>query len=189
MAPDRVILTGFMGSGKSTVGPLVADQLGYRFIDLDERVAEAAGRPVEALFEERGEGIFRALEAAVLSQVLVEEAVVIATGGGALVSDGTLHMAKDGGVVVYLRVPIDVLVERLQSVEGRPLLTDADGQPLVGSRLAMRIEEILAPRRRFYEQADAIIDAEGMTPPDVAAAIVLSAQRLTERSASGGDGS
>lgn len=185
MAPARVILTGFMGSGKSTVGPLVADRLGYRFIDLDERVAEVAARPVEALFEERGEGIFRALEAAVLSQVLAEESVVIATGGGALVSDGTLHMAKDGGVVVYLRVSTDVLVSRLEAPAGRPLLKDPEGEPLSGSRLAARIEQIMAPRRRFYEQADAIIEAEGMTPPDVAAAVVQATITHAARAASG----
>lgn len=172
MPVPRVYLTGFMGSGKSTVGPLVAERLGYRFIDLDERVEEAAGRPIAALFTERGEAAFRALETAVLTQVLGEEGAVIATGGGALSSDATMALAKDGGCVVYLRVEPETLFERLRATTDRPMLYGEDGQPLDGPSLREHILAILERRRRFYEQADAIVDADGMTPPDVAATIV-----------------
>lgn len=172
MPVPRVYLTGFMGSGKSTVGPLVAERLGYRFIDLDERVESAAGRSAAELFAQRGEASFRALETAVLSQVMDEEEVVIATGGGALISDATMTMAKAGGHVVYLRVRPQTLLERLQANETRPLLHDETGKPLSGAELLERIEEILDRRRRFYEQADTTIEAEGMTPPDLAATIV-----------------
>lgn len=172
MPPPRVYLTGFMGSGKSTVGPLVADRLGYRFVDLDERVEAVAGRPVAAIFTEKGEATFRALEAAVLAQVVGEERVVIATGGGALISDGTMALAKADGFVVYLRVSPEVLYERLRAAAGRPMLHGEDGQPLEGPELRQRIEAILERRRRYYEQADAVVDAEQPTPPDVAAAVV-----------------
>jgi shikimate kinase len=171
----RIFLTGFMGSGKSTVGPLVADQLGFRFIDLDERVEAAAGRSAAEVLQERGEPRFRALETAVLSQVLSEEDVVIATGGGALASDATMAMAKDGGMVVYLRVRPETLAQRLQSDATRPLLHDSEGHGMRGKELLERINEILADRRRFYEQADAIVEADEMTPPDVALAAVRAA--------------
>jgi shikimate kinase len=172
MTANRILLTGFMGSGKTTVGPLIADQLGFRFIDLDEQVEKAAGRSAAALFLERGESIFRALETAVLTQALAEEDVVIATGGGALTSEATLALAKDGGVVVYLRVALDTLAERLEPDEQRPMLKDDDGRVLRGARLLDRIESILKGRQPYYEQADIIIDAEDKAPADVAAAVV-----------------
>ncbi len=170
-----------MGSGKSTVGPLVADQLGFAFLDLDDRVEQVAGRPIETLFKERGEGVFRALETAVLSQVLdEEESVVIATGGGALISEATMAMAKDGGRVVYLRAQTTTLADRLAADQARPLLKSEDGQALNRGELEERIEAIVAKRRRFYEQADAIIDVDQMGPPDIAAAVVLAVTNLTD---------
>lgn len=172
MPANRIILTGFMGSGKSTAGPLVAEQIGYRFVDLDELVEAAAGRSAAEFFQERGESLFRALETAVLTQALVEEQVVIATGGGALTSEGTLGLAREGGIVVYLRVSPSTLVGRLESSEHRPLLKDDRGRLLRGQRLHDRVEAILSRRERFYEQADAMIDADDMTPPDVASAVV-----------------
>jgi len=172
MPVPRIYLTGFMGSGKSTVGPLVADQLGYRFVDMDERVEAVAGRPISALFTERGEATFRALETAVLAQVVGEDRVVIATGGGALSSDGTMAMAKEDGCVVYLRVSPETLYQRLRASVGRPMLLGEDGKALDGPSLQERISAILDRRLRYYEQADAVIDAEHSTPPDVAAATV-----------------
>jgi shikimate kinase len=172
MPAARILLTGFMGCGKSTVGPLVAERLGYRFIDTDERVEAAAGRPAEALFLERGESVFRALETAVLSQAMAEDEVVIATGGGALASEASLGIARDGGVVVYLQVRPETLAARLQAHAGRPLLHDEDGQPLEGDLLLERIRGLLARRERYYAQADATVEADDLTPPDAASAVV-----------------
>jgi shikimate kinase len=172
MPAARILLTGFMGCGKSTVGPLVADHLGYRFIDTDERVEAAAGRSAEALFLERGESVFRALETAVLSQAMAEDEVVIATGGGALISEGSLGIARDGGVVVYLQVRPETLAARLQTNAGRPLLHDEDGHPLEGGLLLERIRGLLARRERYYAQADATVEADDLTPPDAASAVV-----------------
>ncbi len=177
MTSSRLFLTGPMGSGKSTAGPLVADGLGYRFVDLDERVEQAAGRSATELFADRGEDSFRALETAVLSQVLAEEGVVIATGGGALTSEATMAMAQDGGIVAYLRVPPETLAARLSADETRPLLRDADG-PLVGERLLERIQAILDRRERFYSRADVVVEADGLTPPDVAANVVAAVLAL-----------
>lgn len=177
MEVNRIVLTGFMGSGKSTVGPLVAERLGFRFTDLDERVEEAAGRPAEALFLEQGEPLFRALETAVLTQALAEDGVVIATGGGALTSDATLLMAKEEGIVVYLRVSPETLARRLEANRHRPLLKDEVGDGLTGSRLLERIQGIMSRREPFYEQADVIIAAEDLRPPDVAAAVVQAVLR------------
>jgi shikimate kinase len=183
MEVNRIVLTGFMGSGKSTVGPLVADRLGFRFTDLDERVEAAAGRPAEAIFLEQGEPLFRALETAVLTQALAEDELVIATGGGALASDATLHMAKEESIVVYLRVNARTLAGRLEADQHRPLLKDQSGNRLTGNSLLERILAIMTRREPFYEQADIIIDAEDMGPPDVAAAVVQAVLRQGVRPA------
>ena len=172
MPPPRIYITGSMGSGKSTAGPLVAEHLGYRFIDLDAEVEKAAGSSISELFVRRGERMFRALETAVLSEAAVEERVVVATGGGALANEGNLLVAETSGFIVYLKLPPTVLAARLQGPGKRPLLNDEDGEPMTEQEIIDRLSELIDQRERFYEQADAVIEADGMSPPEVAAAIV-----------------
>lgn len=172
MHPPRVYLTGFMGSGKSTSGPLVAERLGYRFLDLDDEVERAAGVSISDLFARRGEPVFRALETAVLCEAAEQEHVVVATGGGALATEGNLLTAETSGVIVFLKLSPEVLVQRLRDAEGKPLLLDEDGHPFSEEALMGRIVEILRKRERFYSHADVTIDAENLTPDQVAEAIV-----------------
>ena len=179
MIPPRVYLTGFMGSGKSTSGPLVAAHLGYRFLDLDAEVERIAGVTISELFEQHGESKFRALETAVLSEMMMQDNVVVATGGGALVTEGNLLLAESSGAIVFLQLPAHVLAERLSDPEGRPLLHDENGEPYTPSELRSRIEELLAKRERFYSHADVVIEAETMTPEEVADAIVQALSAVT----------
>ncbi len=172
MPPPRVYITGSMGSGKSTAGPLVAEHLGYRFLDLDAEVEKAAGSSISELFVRRGERMFRALETAVLSEAVVQEQVVVATGGGALANEGNLLMAETSGFIVYLKLPPSVLAGRLHGPGGRPLLHDESGRPMTEQEIVDRLAELIDQRERFYQHADAVIEAEGMTPAEVAAAIV-----------------
>lgn len=171
MIPPRVYLTGFMGSGKSTCGPIVADRLGYRFLDLDAEVERIAGITISELFA-KGESRFRALETAVLSELSGQERVIVATGGGALTSDGNLLLAETSGAIVLLKLPAGVLAARLSDPEGRPLLHDEHGKPYTEAALVKRIEELLAKRERYYSHADAVVEAEGMAPEEVADAVV-----------------
>jgi shikimate kinase len=162
-----------MGAGKSTVGPLVADRLGYTFIDLDEAITDRAGQPIAALFE-TGEDAFRALEGTLLREVSQQEEVVVATGGGALASETNLSVAQRAGVVVYLRVSVDALAQRLaDTATERPLLQDGAGHPLQDDALRERIRALLDQRKLRYEQAGVIVDAE-QPPEAVASAIVKS---------------
>ena len=172
MNPSRVYITGFMGSGKSTSGPLVADRLGYRFLDLDAEVERIAGVTIHELFEQHGESKFRALETAVLSEVMVEENVIVATGGGALASEGNMLLAETSGATVFLKLPAQTLAARLSDPEGRPLLHDEHGEPYTREALLERIEELLTKRDRFYSHADIVVEAEGHSPEDVADAVV-----------------
>lgn len=161
-----------MGSGKSTAGPLVAERLGYRFLDLDAEVERAAGVSISELFVHRGERMFRALETAVLSEAAAQDRVVIATGGGALVTEGNLLVAGSSGFIVYLKLTPDTLAGRLHNPKGRPLLMDEEGQPLTKDQIVARLTELLDKREPFYQHADVIIEAETMAPPQVAEAIV-----------------
>lgn len=172
MPPSCVYITGSMGSGKSTVGPLVAERIGYRFLDLDAEVERAAGVSISELFVRRGERMFRALETAVLSEAATQERVIVATGGGALATAGNLLVAESSGFIVYLKLPPDVLASRLHDPEGRPLLKDEHGQPLTKEQIVARLAELINKRERFYEHADAVIEAVRMTPTEVADAIV-----------------
>ncbi len=166
-----------MGCGKSTVGPLVAEALGYAFVDLDDVIEAQAGRPIRALFEAEGEAAFRRMERAALRATAQQERVVAALGGGALANEENLRWALRHGCVVYLKVSAETLARRLSRYVGssdRPLLLDARGTPLSEADLRARIEEMLAERRPFYERADVIVEAdappEGVPPAVVCAA-------------------
>ncbi|MEM7787818.1 MAG: shikimate kinase, partial [Bacteroidota bacterium] len=158
--PPRVYLTGFMASGKSTVGPLLADRLGYRFVDLDWLVEAQTGRTILDLFAE-GEAVFRAAEAEALRETTRGPKVVVSTGGGTLAEAANLHTARHAGVVVWLRASPATTVTRLGDAAGRPMLAGDDGRPLRGEALDARIRVLLGAREPFYAQADLVADADG----------------------------
>ncbi len=156
----RVVLVGFMGAGKSTVGPLVARRLGYAFEDMDERIEARAGRPIAAIFRELGEPAFRAMEreeARVLSRL---ERRVIAAGGGAFARAETRALLQEGALTVWLRCDLETALGRL------PL----DGsRPLAGNRDIMAA--LLAEREAAYRMADLAVEAAG-GPDEVADQVV-----------------
>ncbi len=156
--PPRVYLTGFMASGKSTVGPLLADALGYRFVDLDWLIEARTGQSIPALFA-RGEEVFRAAEAEALAETAAGEGLVVATGGGTLAEPDNLEVARRSGVVVWLRASISMVVRRVGRARGRPMLADARGRPLQGIDLEDRVRALLRTREPFYAQADLVADA------------------------------
>ena len=170
-APPRVYLTGFMASGKSTVGPLVADALGYRFADLDWLIEAKAGRPISLIFAEGGEAAFRAAEAEALDETTRSRRVVVATGGGALVTPAALRTARTAGPVVWLRASAETVLDRVGDAAGRPLLAGPDGLPLWGRALRERVEGLMNEREPFYAQADVTVDADA-APSVVADRIV-----------------
>lgn len=161
--PTRVFLTGFMGSGKSTVGPRLAEALGYAFEDLDDTIERLAGRPVTAVFAEQGEAAFRALERRALRATATRTDVVVALGGGALAEPSNLRWALDHATVVYLRLPPAALADRLRAQAGtRPMLQDALGRPLPPAALAERVASLLASRAASYEQAHHVVELDGL---------------------------
>ena len=162
-----ITLTGFMGSGKTTVGKVLADFLGCPFFDLDDLVVKKAGKSIPDVFAQDGEPAFRQLEARVLRQMVekyAENTVVLALGGGAVLAPASAALLQEKTVCIYLRATLETLLARLEGeTAGRPL-ADAD-------RAARR-----ADRTPVYEQtAHVVIDTDGLSPEEIADEIIISA--------------
>jgi shikimate kinase len=155
----RIYLTGFMASGKSTLGVRLAGRLGYTFQDLDRAIVDRIGMPIADYFRARGEAAFREVEAAALRNTASDEALVVAVGGGALASADNLAFALANGLVVYLEVGQDELVRRLRSEPNtRPMLLDVDGLLLSERGVQERIARLLAAREPYYRRAHLVVD-------------------------------
>lgn len=165
MSTGHIFLVGFMGAGKSTVAGLVAARLGRPYVDLDEVIAERAGRPVTAIFAEDGEETFRALESQALLGVEHLAPSVIACGGGIVIRPENRAALKRLGTVVYLEVTAGEALARIGDVGTRPLLAGAGGS-LAATRL-------LSARESLYRSvADLTVDTVGLECQQVADTIV-----------------
>jgi shikimate kinase len=170
--PDRpLILTGFMGSGKSSVGQLLAQRLCRPFIDLDGMIVASTGKSVNNIFAEDGETAFRALESDCLERVLKEKETIIATGGGAVLAENNRLLMKKHGVTVNLTVSLQQVLKRLEEVADRPLFA-GQGNP-------EGVRKLLEERERFYAEADIRIDTNGKSVEDVAVEILCFMKGLT----------
>jgi len=158
--PERIVLVGFMGAGKTSVGRALAPLVGFRFLDLDERVEARTGRSVAGIFKEQGEAAFRVAEREAAQSIQSEPRLVVAAGGGAFAEAATREALSQGAVTVWLRCPLEVVLARLP----------ADGRrPLLGSREIMR--DLLARREESYGLADVAVDARAGSPAEVASRI------------------
>ncbi len=173
----RVLLVGFMGSGKSTVGPLVAEALSWRFVDFDDRIEQEEGRSVPRIFADEGEPYFRSVEEGVARALLEEADVVLGSGGGWAAVPGRLKALPPGTLSVWLRVSPEVAVARAGSSGDRPLLTGPD--PLATAR------RLLERRVSAYAEAQAEVDTDGRTPIDVSRTILALVERHRSNSAVG----
>ena len=176
--PGRIFITGFMGSGKSTIGPLLASALGVRFIDLDTVIEEKEGMAIPRIFMEKGEPAFRALERRELLLLSAQNGIVVAAGGGALPDPVSLAIVQRSGVLVYLEVSVDVLVGRLRGISGRPMIAAEDGSLLPDGKLRDRITSLLRSRENAYRMADIIVDAGAQSPAGTVSAIMASLRPL-----------
>lgn len=158
----QICLSGYMGTGKSTVGPILAARLGRPFIDLDDAIEAAAGQAIPAIFAAVGEAGFRARERAVLSEVLAGPGAVIAVialGGGAVVDPVNRAAVRGAGILITLTAEPETLLARLGHGEGRPL---AQGDPLAR----------LAQRQAAYADCDLVFPTDDGTPAELAERLV-----------------
>lgn len=157
----RIVLTGFMGAGKSTVGGLLAQALGWRFLDSDAVIETRTGMTIARIFEEQGESSFRALETAAIAELTREEHLILALGGGAVESASTRQLLAglDDACIIFLDAPLEVMIARCLAQPGaaeRPVLAAAD---LLPARLAARLP--------WYREAHLTIATEGSLPSAV----------------------
>lgn len=167
----NLILYGPPGSGKSTVGALLAESLGRPFVDTDALIEQRAGMTIPQLFATWGEARFRALESEVCAELATQTNRVIALGGGAMLLDANRQALSRAGLVVCLRAEGRVLLERTSAQPDRPLL--AGGNP------AQQLNDLLSGRRALYQSFPVQIDTTHLSPPQVAEIIMARLQRRT----------
>jgi shikimate kinase len=160
----NLALIGFMGTGKSTVGRLVADQLRFELLDTDALIEAQAGKRITAIFRDDGEAAFRELEHATVRNLAARSKTVIATGGGLPVFFDNLDILKTYALTVCLWASPETIFERVREHTHRPLLQDPD--PLG------KIRSLLAKREPFYRQADVLINTEQRPVREVAAQVL-----------------
>jgi len=165
--PRNIILTGFMGSGKTTVGRELARRLGWRFVDLDHEIERRARMSVAGLFKRRGEPAFRELEHSAIRGLYRRCRCVVAVGGGAPVFPRNRRWLMRAGLVVWLRVPVSELVRRLARGGRRPLLAAARGS---SPALARLVRALL--RRRAPAYSRAALTVSGLGSPERVAALI-----------------
>lgn len=175
-AKTSIVLIGLRGSGKSTVGPLLAALMRGQWVDSDEQIVRRAGRTIAEIFEEDGQTVFRQWERAVVSDICAEPPAVISVGGGAVLDEENLRRLREVATIVWLTAPADVLHTRIQSdqksTDLRPALTKSHG--------ISEIEQLEQQRRERYESAaDLSVDTANRSPGDVAQFIF---QRLERKS-------
>lgn len=179
--PRKIWLVGVSGSGKSTIGPILARRLGYRFVDLDREIEARAGESISRVFHRRGEGEFRRLEAAAAARAARKENVVVATGGGWM-ARRDIDRASGGRVRVWLRVRPETAIHRLSrdGAEARPLLAGPDPEAALAA--------LLAEREAAYAEAELVLETDGREPEDVVEVALRSLRRFAARPPADGEG-
>jgi shikimate kinase len=159
----NIVLIGFMGTGKSTIGQLLARQLDLKFIDVDARIESEQGRTITQLFMLEGEARFRSLEAQLAIKLATHDQQVISTGGGFVLNPLNITVFKPGGVIIALTATAEAIYERVKNERQRPLLAVPD--PLA------RISALLFERSPYYQDADLVFDTSFKKPLELVAEI------------------
>lgn len=149
--PKSVVLVGLMGAGKSHIGRRLAQRLKLPFVDADHEIEKAAGRSIEDIFREFGEDEFRQGERRVISRLLDENKIVLATGGGAFMNDETRERIIEKSVSVWLRADLDLLLKRTSRRDNRPLLKTGDPREI--------LQRLIDERYPVYANADITVDS------------------------------
>ena len=149
----NIILCGFMGSGKSTIGKQLSERMGMRLIDTDTYIEQKEGMKISDIFAEKGEEYFRSLELQVCNELSQLRATVISTGGGTLLKEENVKAIKKNGVVFLLNVSPEIVLHRLRNDTTRPLLQSDDKEKAVKTLLSQRIP-------LYNRAADHIIEAD-----------------------------
>lgn len=176
MKKELVYLTGFMAAGKSTVGPIVANTIGWDFADIDKVIEQNEQMKINEIFKNKGEDYFRKVERDTLIQLSRLQNYIIALGGGTIADDVNLEIIKNSGKLIYLKSSPEAAYNRLRFKRDRPaLLFEGDEEP-AREHFIERITDLLSKREKYYRQADYIINTDnipvGKTVDKIASIII-----------------
>ena len=161
----NIFIVGPMGSGKTTVGKIVANELFLEFHDTDAKIEESTGVTIDWIFDIEGESGFRKRETSILKEVVALNSIVLATGGGIIIAEENREFLASRGTVFYLHTPLNTQIERTAKDKDRPLLKDQDPEKV--------LSDLQKTRQAMYEEvADHIIDTENKSGSEVANEIV-----------------
>jgi len=160
----NLYLVGFMGTGKSTVGRLLARQLGMQFLDSDHEIERTAGKPVARIFAEDGEPRFRAMEREFIERGHPVQGVIVACGGGLVVPPGMLELLHGRGIVICLHAPIETILQRTMHTTHRPLLQVEDPEA--------RLRELYAQREEIYRRTGTMVLTDKRPMREIAAHVL-----------------
>lgn len=160
MSDKRIFITGFMTSGKSTLGPILANVLGLDYYDLDKEIEKQEKMSVVEIFEMKGEKYFREVESKILRDLSQKNNIIISLGGGTITSEENFDFMKRSGKIVYLKVSPSNLYKRLKNKIDRPIFRDLVLNDKPQEDFIQRIKELLDKRSVYYEKADLIIDTD-----------------------------
>ncbi|MBI3398050.1 MAG: shikimate kinase [Deltaproteobacteria bacterium] len=155
----NIVITGFMGTGKTSVGRRLAKELNLKFIDTDDLIEKKAGINIHEIFAKFGEGYFRLLESKVIHDISSHTGMVIATGGGAIVNPLNFEALKKNGTIICLTASIDAIFSRVGKGDERPLISQDDKREAISA--------LLKVREPFYKKADFTIDTTAKSIGDV----------------------
>lgn len=156
----NIVLTGFMGTGKSEVAKELSRLRGMRLIDIDREIVASERRSIPEIFSDSGEDYFRQIETAAIKQFASEQGVIISTGGGAVLREENLKALQANGLIFCLTASPETIMLRTAGNNDRPLLQSDDRQA--------RITALLTERQPFYDKAGIMINSEGKTPLEIA---------------------
>ncbi len=169
MKKDNIVLVGFMGTGKTTVGRVMAERLGWRHIDTDRIIETEEGMSIPDIFSGRGEPYFRRKESEVIKRVMEKKGQVISTGGGAVLAAANRERMMNNGFVAALTASLETIVRRVGKDENRPLLQGNSEE---------RVRRLLEERKFAYDFADIKIDTSQLSVNDIVDAILEARSKL-----------
>lgn len=165
MHKKSIFLVGPMGAGKSTVGKLLAEKLHYQFVDSDHEIEARTGANIPMIFDIEGEAGFRAREASMIDELSQRESVVLATGGGVVETESNRQHLRSRGFVVYLKSPVEALIQRTKHDRNRPLLQTENP--------AQVLRDLMQRREPWYtEMADLVVETEQVSVHKVVKKII-----------------
>ena len=167
---NNIILVGFMGTGKSVVGKLLAKKLHIDFVELDKMIETREKMPIKDIFEKKGELYFRQVEKEVVKEAGLRKNIVISAGGGSIVDEDNFKNLKNSGTIICLKASPETIIKRTKDLKTRPLLNVPDTKK--------QIEELLKKREAYYNKADFNINTDKLNIEQVVEEIIGLSQNI-----------